>query len=102
MEIYFVYITCPKQNVAQEIAQMLIEKRLIGCANIFPISSVFSWQDSINHENEYVLLVKTVPEHADIIEELVEKIHPNTIPCISKIKTNVNEKFYKWVRQQVS
>ena len=37
MKYIFVYITNPTKKEAEKIARHLLEKRLIACANVFPV-----------------------------------------------------------------
>ena len=40
----FVYITCKDKKEARKISRFLLEKKLIACANIFPIESMYRWE----------------------------------------------------------
>lgn len=111
----FVYITCPSKKSAKEIAIHLLKKRLIACANIFPINSIYWWKDKIAEANtfgvaqqptaacekEFVLIVKTLKKNYQKIKEEVEKIHPYKIPCIAKINVDLNKKYLKWIKKEV-
>jgi periplasmic divalent cation tolerance protein len=60
IKFVFIYITNPTKEEAKKIAKHLLEKKLIGCANIFgPINSIYNWQDKIIYETEFVLIAKT-------------------------------------------
>jgi periplasmic divalent cation tolerance protein len=43
----FIYITNPSKKEAKRLAKHLIEKRLIACANIFPIESLYWWKNKL-------------------------------------------------------
>ncbi len=97
----FIYITNPSQEKATEIAKHLLEKRLIACANIFPISSLYWWEDKIADESEFVLIAKTTDENFEKVKREVEKIHPYSIPCIVKIPVSSNEKYFEWLKGEI-
>ena len=63
MNFIFIYITNPTKDEAKMIAKHLLEKKLIACANIFPINSLYWWKDKIADENEFALIVKTTEEN---------------------------------------
>jgi periplasmic divalent cation tolerance protein len=42
-ELAFFYITNPSKEEAKRIAKHLLDKRIIACANIFPIESMYWW-----------------------------------------------------------
>ena len=50
MPLIFVYITNPTGTEAKRIARHLIKKKLIVCANIFPIESIYPWKGKIANE----------------------------------------------------
>ena len=58
-KMVFVYITCKDDKEAKKIATLLLSKKMIACANIFPIKSIFSWNGKIHQSKEVALLAKT-------------------------------------------
>lgn len=96
-----VYITNESQEAAQSIADQLLGSRLIACANIFPISASYHWQGQIAHENEFVALVKTIPENWEKLKAKVSEIHPYDVPCIMKMNVEANDAYEDWIRGEV-
>lgn len=96
-DLVYVYITNPSKEKAKEIAKILLEKRLIGCANIFAINSLYWWNKKIVDEEEHVLIGKTTEEKFLIVKNEVESIHPYTIPCIIKIPVKANDEYSNWI-----
>ncbi|HII16481.1 TPA: divalent-cation tolerance protein CutA [Candidatus Woesearchaeota archaeon] len=94
------YITCRDKKEAKKIARHLLEKRLIACANILPISSMFWWEEKIAEENEVALLAKTLDFEA--VKKAVEGIHSYAVPCILKIDATGSEKYMGWVRKETT
>lgn len=101
MGFTLVYITNPSEEKAKELANHLLEKRLIGCANIHPISSMYWWKGKITKEKEFVLLAKTTEKNFSRLKQEVEKIHPYEVPCIMRIPAEVNEKYLKWLEGEI-
>lgn len=101
MSFAIVYITHPTEAEAQRISQHLLEKRLIACANYFPITSAFWWQAAIQNEQEWVSIVKTTLEKYESVKKEVEKIHPYDIPCILKIQVEANNAYEQWIQDSV-
>ena len=102
MSLVMIYITNPNKKEARRIAMHLLKKKLIGCANIFPIESIYSWKGKITEEKEAVLIAKTEGKNYSKIVKAVEKIHPYKIPCIIKIPVKANGKYDKWIRSYVN
>ncbi len=96
-----VYITNPTKEEAKKIAKHLIEKKLIACANIFPISSLYNWDGKLADESEFVLLGKTKEENYERIVSEVEKIHSYDIPCILKLPMEANENYKNWLEKEL-
>ncbi len=96
-----IYITNPTKNDAQKVAKLLLEKRLIACANIFEIESLYWWEGKIEISKEFVLIGKTVEKNYNKIKKKVKEIHPYKIPCILKIKTEANNEFLNWVKKEI-
>jgi periplasmic divalent cation tolerance protein len=99
MKVIFVYITNPNKKTAKKIAEHLLKKRLIACANIFPIESAYWWRGKIERAKEYVLIAKTTEKKFEKVKAEIKKIHPYEVPCVVKIKTNANRIFRKWVEK---
>ncbi|MEM8908863.1 MAG: divalent-cation tolerance protein CutA [Bacteroidota bacterium] len=101
MSFIAVYITHGTENAAQKITDYLLQKKLIACANIFPINSMYWWQEKIAQDKEWVSIVKTIPENWDLLQREVEAIHPYSVPCIMKIEVSANTAYEAWIRQEV-
>jgi periplasmic divalent cation tolerance protein len=97
MGLVLIYITNPDKKTAKEISKKLLKKKLIACANIFPIKSLFMWNGKIEKENEFVLLCKTISSKTTAVKKQVKKMHPYEVPCIIKWNASANKEYEKWV-----
>lgn len=97
----FIYITSPNKKEAEKIARHLLEKKLIACANIFPIKSLYWWKGKIAEDKEFALIGKTFAKNYGKIKKEVEKIHPYEIPCIVKISAIANPKYANWLKKEI-
>jgi len=96
----FIYITCKDKEQAKSIAKELLEKRLIACANIFPIESMYNWKAKLVEETETVLLCKTREGNYNDVAKIVKKMHTYDAPCICKIKADVNKAYGDWIYKE--
>lgn len=101
MKSIFIYITNPDEETAKKIAEYLLSKRLIACANIFPIKSFYFWENKLIKDNEFVLIIKSFENKYKKIEEEVRKIHPYKVPLIAKIKVEINNDYLDWMKKQI-
>ena len=75
--------TCPDKDIAKKLAELLVGKNLAACVNILPgITSVYTWEDRIESEQEHLLLIKSTHGNYQAIETLLFKHHPYEIPEI--------------------
>lgn len=98
-----VYITCKDMKEAKLIAAHLLERKLIACANIFPITSMFRWQGKVVDEPEAAMLCKTRRENFERIKEEARQLHSYDIPCIVALPWHDSDKDYKeWVEGETA
>ena len=95
------YITSGSKKEAEKIAEHLLEKRLVACANIFPIESMYWWEGKIEKAGEYVSIVKTMPELWERVKDEVKRIHSYEVPCIMKIEVEANKEYEEWIRKEI-
>ncbi|MEK7253880.1 MAG: divalent-cation tolerance protein CutA [Bacteroidota bacterium] len=101
MSFTILYITHPDEQTAKKITSHLLEKKLVACGNIFPITSAFWWKNEIQHEAEWVSIVKTATELGQVVQAEVEKIHSYEVPCIMRFEVSANEAYERWIRESV-
>jgi periplasmic divalent cation tolerance protein len=62
-----VLVTAPSEAVAQDLARRLVADglrptgghRLVACANLWPIQSIYRWNGAVTEDAEWQLLLKT-------------------------------------------
>ena len=96
-----IYIPCANKEEAEKIGRVAVERHLAACANSFPITSCYGWKNSIKNEKEVVVLLKTSESKADELEQEIKKLHSYDIPCILRIKADVNEEYKEWMDEQM-
>ncbi|MCL2185686.1 MAG: divalent-cation tolerance protein CutA [Treponema sp.] len=77
-----VITTCPSEKEAKEIAQMLLEKKLAACVQLFPINSYYIWKNEINSDNEITLFIKCNHSFYQKIEDAIKAVHSYEVPEI--------------------
>ena len=57
VEYIIVLITCPNQEVSQQIANALLEQKLAACVNMMtPVTSLYTWEGEIARDKEMLLI----------------------------------------------
>ena len=97
-----VYITTKDVKEARKLASLLLEERLVACANIVPeIESSYWWKGKIEEKKESLLVVKTRKELAKKIIEFVKKNHSYSVPCVNVIPIiEGNPEYLRWVDEE--
>ena len=102
MSLIVVYVTHESESAARQLADAIVQQRLAACANLFPIHSAYWWQGELQHDAEWVSLLKSTPENWARLREAVEQLHPYDVPCVVKYEVEANEAYEQWIREQVS
>lgn len=91
------YLTHPDEATARRVAAHLVQERLAACSNVFPITSAFWWQDAVQHEGEWVSIVKTRLDLEEKLEAEIRKMHPYEVPCIMRWEARANADYEAWI-----
>lgn len=94
------YVTYPSMEEAKKITSHLLDKKLVSCANLFPITSSYWWKGKIEDSDEIVSILKTRGENWERVKEEIKKMHSYDVPCIVKMNVEANEDFEGWVERE--
>ena len=94
-----ILITAKNDAEAKKIAEALVKKKLIACANIIKgIKSFFWWEGKVDKANEVLLVLKTKRILFKKIEKTVKTLHSYSVPEIIALPIVEGSKDYlKWV-----
>ena len=100
MSILVIYCTHKDAHEAKKTAGKLLAKKLIACANFFPVDSAYWWNGAIKNDHEIVSLFKTRPEHWDRVRVFIEDNHVYDVPCILRFEIEANKAYEEWVHKE--
>lgn len=94
-----VFMTAPQAGTASEIVRTLVEERIIACGNIMPsVTSIYRWQDAIEQTAEVMVVMKTMAEQLERLEQRVAELHPYEVPELLAIRVSEgNQPYLAWV-----
>ena len=93
-----VYVTCTDEDEAARISKALLEMRLVACANVWPIRSLYRWEGKLEDEREVAVLYKTRETLADKVVEAIKGMHSYKVPCVEVVRVEGgNTEFLEWV-----
>lgn len=91
--------TYPTKKEATAIAAKLLSQKLIACANIIALESLYTWQGENHDTKEYLVELKTSKKHAKMVINTVKKLHPHSVPYICWRTEKVTRDYEHWVNQ---
>jgi uncharacterized protein involved in tolerance to divalent cations len=96
-----VHVTCASKKEAQKIAQILLDKQLVACANFFSVDSMFLWKRKQEKASEYMLVCKTKKTLFPRIVKEVEAAHSYDVPVIAACEEKTTSTVEKWIEEEL-
>lgn len=94
-----VYTTLDNREAAQAIAQHLVQKKLVACAQISAIKSFYVWSGVVQQAPEWRVLLKTTDRQYDAVEAAIRELHPYELPAIYAMAVERADADYaEWVQ----
>ena len=75
--------TCPDAETAERLARTLLDRKLAACINILPgVKSLYTWKGTSESTEEFLLLIKTLSNAYQAVEQAILELHPYELPEI--------------------
>ena len=74
--------TAGSQAEAEHLANVLVQERLAACVQISQVFSVYTWEETLHKEKEWLLLIKTRAELYEQVEGALHALHSYETPEI--------------------
>ena len=103
-DVIQVVTTTDKQQIAQAIAESLVEQRLAACVQVSgPITSVYRWQGQLETATEWHCAIKTVRSLFAAVESQIRQLHNYAVPEIVVLPLiDGSASYLAWLRAQVT
>lgn len=87
---------------AERLASILIERRLVACAQISsPLTSMYRWQGKIVIAEEFLLTLKTRKSLYESVAQTLRLEHPYQVPeVIGQEIEMVDERYSGWIAEE--
>ena len=90
--------TCGDKESAGRLAELLIRERLAACVQMFPVESVYIWQEEVCKDNETVLLIKTKASLFEKLSATIRENHSYEVPEIIRLPIDDGlPEYLRWV-----
>lgn len=97
-----VLVTVSSLPEAKAIATQLVEAKLAACVNLLPIESIYLWQEKIDHDKEYQLIIKTDLTKFERLADKIKTLHTYEVPEIIAIPIVAGSKTYlDWLKSSL-
>ena len=91
------------EEQALDIAHALVRLHFAACVNMIPaVRSIYRWKGKVEHETEFLLIIKTTSEQAARLEAAFKELHPYELP--ERIEVSVeggSEPYLAWIAGEV-
>jgi periplasmic divalent cation tolerance protein len=94
-----VFVTAGSEEQAGLIAHALVGERLAACVNIVsPIRSIYRWNDEVQTDTEYLMVIKTRAKLVSKIEARMKELHTYEVPEVIALPIVTGAKSYlDWI-----
>ncbi len=101
-EYIMVLTTTDSKEVAEGIAERLVEKKLAACVQIIgPIKSVYRWKKKVEKAEEWLCFIKTRASLFSELERVIKQIHPYEVPEIIALPiVNGSSDYLDWLQRE--
>lgn len=102
-ETIVVTTTLEQKDEALDLAEHLLQKRLIACAQVEgPVESMYWWEGKIDHAREYRLVMKSKTSLWQELEKTIRMQHPYDVPEIIAVPVDrVSKDYAKWLGEEL-
>ena len=96
--------TVPTKSEGEKLASELVDKGLAACVNIIPkMTSVYKWEEKVQTEEEYQLIIKTILEKEDEVYMYIKDNHSYETPEIISLSiNNIDESYSNWLNSCIN
>ncbi|MEO8218149.1 MAG: divalent-cation tolerance protein CutA [Acidobacteriota bacterium] len=86
---------------ARALARELVESRLCACVNIIDrVTSIYRWKEGVEEDGEQLLVIKTIGDRIDELEEKLRELHPYELPEFVVIPLGrIPEEYRRWLAE---
>jgi periplasmic divalent cation tolerance protein len=101
--IILVSTTFAQKEDAERIAELLLDRNLIACAQIAgPVTSIYRWGGKVHSTPEYTMTLKTTQHRLQDLQKTLIQEHPYELPeIIGQEIDHVSLAYADWVSGEV-
>jgi periplasmic divalent cation tolerance protein len=94
-------LTCGSWQEAQQIADSLLQQRLVACVEFMEVKSKSWWRDRLEETDEVKLIMQSVAGNFEPIETEVAKLHSYDTFVLQQIPlSNLSARAQNWLTEE--
>lgn len=99
--LLIVLTTVPNREVAEALANLLVERRHVACVNVLPgVMSYYRWEGKTESSEELLLIMKCPSGSYEELQQTITENHPYQVPEIVALDAcRVSESYLRWALQ---
>lgn len=98
-----ILVTAGTEDEARAIATTLLAEHLAACVSVFPMQSLYTWQNQLEEAKEWQLVIKTDLTLFPALEARIQEIHSYEVPEVIALPIVAGSQAYlSWLHSQVS
>lgn len=102
LEPILIMTNFPDKKGAVALAEALIDQHLAACVNVLsPCTSIYRWQGTVESVDEIPILIKTLRQQYDRVEQLIKIMHPYELPEVIMVPIlNGLPAYLQWIANE--
>jgi periplasmic divalent cation tolerance protein len=99
-----VFTTAPNTYEAETLARKIVKAKLAACVQVLPeMKSFYFWENEIQANLENLILIKTLEEKYDDLENFIKANHSYDVPEIVAVSSEkVSEDYLNWLKDYLN
>ena len=103
MKLCLLFLSCKNIKEADKISGQLLKEKLIVCAKKISINSYYLWNKKIESAQEVLLIMDSVEENFEKINQEVKKLHSYRTYTLFMTNINkANKETMAWFKKEIS
>ncbi len=97
--LMIVITTEVNDDKAKSLAKELLHRKLAACINLSKVESYFWWDQKLENNSEFQLLIKTTENKLKELLSLIRRMHTYDVPELIFWKADSSESYRLWVEE---
>lgn len=105
MAVVLLLTSTPNLKCAQNIGNVLVQKKLAACVSILGprVYSIYRWKKKIEKARECLMFIKSTDKKYRELERTIEKLHPYDVAELIQIPVKgMSKKYASWLEEALT